>query len=72
METELLSKIQKDLEFVKREIIEIKEHMVDADTILTPEEEKGLDTSIKNYRKGKTKDFEAIKREKQLRPYLIP
>lgn len=63
METELLSKIQRDLEFVKKEIIEIKEHMVDADTILTPEEEKELNTSIENYKKGKTKDFEAIKRE---------
>lgn len=63
METITLEMIHKDLEFLKKEISEIKEHMVDADTILTPEEEKELDISIGNYKKGKTKDFETIKKE---------
>ena len=43
---EKLEKIEKNLEV-------IREHMVDADTILTEEERRLLDASIKNERKGK-------------------
>ena len=57
-----LETIHKDLEFLKKEIIEIKEHMVDVDTILTPEEEKELDKSMKNYKQGRTKDFDQLKK----------
>ena len=63
MGTVTLETIHKDLESLKKEIIEIKEHMVDVDTILTPEEERELNKSIKNYKKGKTKDFNIIKKE---------
>jgi len=48
---------------IKIEIEFIKEHMVDVDTILTPEEEKLLDESIENYKQGKTKSLAQIKKE---------
>ena len=61
-----LSTIYKDLELIKNKVIKIEEHMVDADTILTPEESKELDESIKRYKEGKTKDFDTLKRELRL------
>lgn len=63
METVTLNVIHKDLKFVIRELMEIKEHMVDVDTILTPEEEEELEKSIENYKLGKTKDFDKIKED---------
>ena len=63
MRTITLETIHKDLESLKRDVAEIKEHMVDVDIILTPEEENELDKSIENYKKGKTKDFDRIKDE---------
>ncbi len=63
METELLSKIQKDLEFVKKEITEIKEHMVDIDSIMTEGDYKALQDYIKEKSEGKLKTHEDIKKE---------
>ena len=58
-----LNTIYKDIELIKNKVIKIEEHMVDVDTILTPEENKELDASIKRYKEGKTKDFNTIKGE---------
>jgi len=45
--------ILEKLEKIEKELGEIREHMVDADTILTEEERRLLDASIKNEREGK-------------------
>ena len=45
--------ILEKLEKIEKELWEIREHMVDADTILTEEERRLLDASIKNEREGK-------------------
>ena len=63
MEIEILNKIQKDLEFVKKEVIEIKEHMVDVDTILTEEERKLVDESIEEEGKGKLISLNEVKKK---------
>jgi hypothetical protein len=63
MEEATLEKISQDLDFLKKEIIEIRAHMVDADSLLTPDEEKELDASIKNYRKGRTTSLASLKKE---------
>lgn len=63
MGTITLDRIHEDLQFIKKEISEIKEHMIDVDTILTPEEERQLDKSIVRHRQGKTKDFNKVKKE---------
>jgi hypothetical protein len=62
MENVTLEVIHKDLKLVMRELSEIKKHMVDVDTILTPDEEEELEASIKNYKLGKTKDFDKVKK----------
>lgn len=61
-----LEQIHCDLEFLKKEIIEIKKHVVDADTLLTPEENEELENSLKNFKQGKTKGFDKIEKELDL------
>lgn len=63
MEAELLSKIEKDLEFVKKEIIEIKEHMVDIDSIMTEDDYRALQDYAKEKSEGKLKSHEELKKE---------
>ena len=58
-----LNTIHNDLKFLKKELIEIKKHMVDADTLLTPDENAELEKSIKNYKKRKTKSPDKFKEE---------
>lgn len=54
--TEELKAIRTDLDY-------IKEHMVDVDTILTPEEEERLDESIEEYKSGKAVSLEDFEKE---------
>lgn len=63
MENVTLEVIHKDLKLVMKELMDIKEHMVDVDTILTPEEEEELERSMENYKLGKTKDYDKIKKD---------
>jgi len=63
METVTLETIHKDLEFIKNKVIEIEKHMVDVDTVLTPEEERRLEESIKEYKMGKTTSLEDFEKE---------
>lgn len=51
MKTEQL--ILEKLEKIEKNVEDIKEHMVDVDTILTTEERILLDQSIKNEKEGK-------------------
>lgn len=48
--------IRTDLEF-------IKDHMVDVDTILTPEEEERLDESLDDLKQGRTTSLENFEKE---------
>jgi len=52
-----------ELREIKIDIKFIKEHMVDADTILTPEEEARLDESIKEFEQGKTTSLGEFEKE---------
>ena len=54
--TEELKAIRTDLDF-------IKEHMVDVDTILTPEEEERLDEAIEEHKSGKAVSLEDFEKE---------
>jgi len=55
-----LETIHKDLKFIKKEINDIKEHMVDVDTILTEEEKRLLDESVKHEKEGKLISLEEL------------
>ena len=57
------SEIAEELEVIKKDLEYIKEHMVDMDFILTPNEEKILENSIKEFEEGKTVKLEDFKKE---------
>jgi hypothetical protein len=62
-EAATLMKISEDLDFLKREVMEIRTHMVDVDCLLTTEEAKELDASIANYKNRKTTSLAQLKKD---------
>lgn len=56
IEQKILEKIEK----IEKGVEEIKEHMVDVDTILTEEERRLLDESIKHEKEGKLLSLEEL------------
>lgn len=56
-----LKQVMNELKNIKKELRFIKEHMVDADTILTAEERRLLDKSIKNEKEGKLVSLDELK-----------
>lgn len=57
--------ILEKLEEIKKDVEEIKEHMVDVDTILTPEEEKRIGESLQDLKQGKTTSLEQFEKDIQ-------
>jgi uncharacterized membrane protein YgcG len=55
--------IASELKAIREDLDYIKKHMVDADTILTKEEERRLNQSLKEYREGKGVSLEDLKKE---------
>ena len=53
----------KELKAIRKDLAYIKEHMVDIDTILTPEEEKILEEGITEFKDGKSINIEDLKRD---------
>ena len=64
-ETISTNKIYETLIELKREVDFIKNHMVDVDVILTPEENIELDESLKDLEEGKTFSLEDIKKDRE-------
>ena len=56
----ILQKLNK----IGKDVKEIKDHMVDVDTILTPEEEAVLEIGLKEYIEGKTITLEDYKKRR--------
>ena len=52
--------IMQKLDQIEKEVREIREHMVDADTILTAEERRLLDESVKHEKEGKLAPLEEV------------
>ncbi|MEK6852431.1 MAG: hypothetical protein AABX59_01000 [Nanoarchaeota archaeon] len=52
-----------ELKEIKSDVKFIKEHMVDIDTILTPEEEVRLKESVEEFEDGKTTSIEDFEKE---------
>ncbi|MEA1868565.1 MAG: hypothetical protein U9N09_00135 [Euryarchaeota archaeon] len=63
METVTLELIHKDLEFVKSELIGIKERMKDADSIMTEDDYEALQVYNLEKSEGKLTAHEKIKKE---------
>lgn len=53
MNTVTEKEIMKELKAIRNDLAYIKEHMVDIDAILTPEEERILEEGIKEFKDGK-------------------
>lgn len=55
--------ILKEIREIKRELVYIKEHMVDVDTILTDEEVMMLKEAEKEFEQGRTTRLDDLKKE---------
>ncbi|MDI6639810.1 MAG: hypothetical protein QMD78_03190 [Methanocellales archaeon] len=63
MQTTIPKEIVEELKTIREDLDYIKKHMVDVDTILTPEEEKRLEESLKGYKEGETTRLEDFEKE---------
>ena len=63
METITLETLHEDLKFVKRELHEIREHMVDIDSILTEDDYLALEEYKREKSEGKLTSHEELKKE---------
>jgi len=55
--------LENELKAIRADLNYIKENMVDVDTILTKEDERALDESLKEHKEGKTTPLEELKRK---------
>jgi hypothetical protein len=63
METVTLDMIHRDLEFVKRELMEIKARMADMDRIITEDDYKALQEYNMEKSEGRLTSHEDLKKE---------
>lgn len=54
----------KELKVIRKELTYIREHMIDIDTILTPEEERILEEGIKEFKEGRVINLEDVERDR--------
>ena len=62
-ETVTIKKIYDEIRGLKKEVTFIKKHMFDPDTILTTEESKRFEESMKELKEGKTTPLSEVKKE---------
>jgi len=62
-EAETIKKIYNELKDLKKEVVFIKKHMFDPDTIMTTEEARRFEQSLKELKEGKTTPLSEIKKE---------
>ena len=62
-EAATVQEIYKELKSLKEEVIFIKNHMFDPDTIMTTEEARRFEQSMKELKQGKTTPLSKIKKE---------
>ena len=62
-ETINMERMYKEIVALRREVQLIKNHMVEIDVIMTPEEETQLEETLELHKKGKTKRVEDLKAE---------
>ena len=63
IETINMEKMYREILALRKEVHDIKNHMVEIDVIMTPEEETRLEETLELHKKGKTKRFEDLKAE---------
>ncbi|PIN76234.1 hypothetical protein COV18_00345 [Candidatus Woesearchaeota archaeon CG10_big_fil_rev_8_21_14_0_10_37_12] len=63
VETITINKLYNELKELKENVVFIKKHMFDPDTILTTEEERRFEQSLEEIKTGKTKPLADLKKE---------
>jgi hypothetical protein len=63
VETINMEKMYREILALRKEVHDIKNHMVEIDVIMTPEEEAQLEETLELHKKGKTRRFEDLKAE---------
>ncbi|MBU4501220.1 MAG: hypothetical protein KKA79_01410 [Nanoarchaeota archaeon] len=63
MRTITLEQIHKDLKFLKNEVVEIKEHMIDVDSIISKDEELLLKKARAEHKKGESISLKELEKE---------
>ena len=58
-----IEKIYEELKALKNEVVFIKDHMFDPDVIMTSEESRRFEQSIKELKDGKTTPLSELKKE---------
>ncbi len=62
-ETVTIQKVYDEIKSLKEEVHFIKKHMFDPDTIMSSEEEKIFQQSLREYKEGKTKSLTQVKKD---------
>ena len=62
-ETVTIKKIYDEIKGLKKEVKFIKKHMFDPDTIMTTEESRRFEESLKELKEGKTTSLSELKKE---------
>ena len=63
MDVTVENRIWEELKTIREELEYIKAHMVDADTILTPDEEAFLEEALKEFEAGKATKLDEFERK---------
>jgi len=63
MDVTVENRIWEELKAIREELEYIKAHMVDVDTILTPDEEALLDEALKEFEAGKVTKLDEFEHE---------
>lgn len=58
-----MNMVYEELKDMKKELAYIKDHMVDVDMFLTPEEEDKLEEALEEHKKGKTTSLDKLRAE---------
>ncbi|MEK6823714.1 MAG: hypothetical protein AABY06_01645 [Nanoarchaeota archaeon] len=58
-----MEKMYREILALRKEVQTIKNHMIEIEVIMTPEEETQLEETLELHNKGKTKRFENLKKE---------
>lgn len=62
-EATTIQRIYDELKELRKEVVFIKKHMFDPDTIMTTEESRRFEQSMKELKEGKTTPLSEIKKE---------
>lgn len=62
-ETTTIQKIYDELKVLKKDVTFIKKHMFDPDRIMTKEESKRFEESMKEFKEGKSTPLSEVKKE---------